>query len=133
MTDLAQATGAVADDGTGVMAPLVYNVNSYTSGLPQAVTNGIVRMLTSSVLTVEARPDGDKWRFTQSYSPSQTASVHPGEELTFTITLHNGSIGAGQKDRVYRFDMVLRSVTDGTVLSSVPVVVLVPHVVRPGF
>ena|SRR5579859_1396364 len=131
MTDLATATGAVADkDGTGVMQPLVYDVNSYTTGLPQAVTNGIVKMLTSSLLNVEARTVGDKWRFTESYFPSQVASVHPGEELTFQITLHNGAIAAGQKDRVYRYDLTLRSVDDGTVLSSVPIVVLVPHVVR---
>ena len=127
LTDVAQATGAVADkNGDGTMQPLVYNVGSYTSGLPEAVTDGIVKMLTASLFDVEAEAVGDKWHFTTGYSPSTVASVHPGENVSFTISLAE-PLTQGPKDRVYHYKIELKSVADGTVLSTAPVVIEVPR------
>lgn len=128
MTEVAIATGAIADrDGDGVFNdPLVYSVQSDGAGLPEAVTDAIVKMLTASEFNVLLAVAGDKWHFVYETSPQGMDSVHPGEIVTFDVTLI-GTISAGQKDRVYRFSIQLHG-EDGTVLDTQPVVVVVPRV-----
>lgn len=128
MTEVAIATGAVADrDGDGAVDdPLVYSVQSDGAGIPEAVTDAIVKMLTASEFNVALAVDGDKWRFVHETLPRGMDSVHPGEVVTFDVTLI-GTISAGQEDRVYRFSIQLVG-EDGTVLDTQPVVVVVPRV-----
>lgn len=131
MTDVAQQTGAIADkNGDGTMEPLVYSVQGDGTGLPGAVTDGIVKMLTASQFDVAISAVGDKWHFWAGSQPENIASVHPGQTVTFQVTLV-GAIDSGAKDRVYRFDVELKS-TDGTVLDKQPVVVVVPHAPHTG-
>ena len=125
MTDLATETGAMADtNGDGIPDPLVYRVQGDATGLPEAVTDGIVKMLTASLFNVKIEAVGDKWHFLVSTAPAQVDSVHPGETVSFDVTLQ-GMIDSGPKDRVYKFDLQLVS-EDGTVLDKKPVVIVVP-------
>lgn len=125
LVELAEQTGAEADiNGDGTLDPLVYRISSDGSGLPEAVTDGIVKMLTQSLLDVSVGPRGDKWHFFTSAAPALVQAVHPGEEVSFSVTL-TGIIDDGPKDRVYRFDIQLMS-ADGTMLDTTPAVVVVP-------
>lgn len=131
MIVVALATGAVADrDGDGIVAePLVYSIQADGAGLPEAVTDAMVKLLTASEFDVGLKVSGDKWGFVLQTQPAEVASVHPGEVVSFEVTLI-GTIASGQKDRVYEFwiDLVGQ---DGTVLDHQPVVIVVPHVSRP--
>ena len=126
MTEVAHATGAVADlNGDGIVEePLVYSVTGDGAGLPEAVTDGIVKMLTASEFDVALEVVGDKWGFFVGSSPAGVDSVHPGENVDFTVDLR-GAIASGIKDRIYKFNLQLVS-TDGTILDTQPVVVVVP-------
>lgn len=128
MTELAWATGAVADvNGDGIVnEPLVYSVQGDGIGLPQAVTDGIIKMLTASEFNVSLDVVGDKWDFLVATAPAGVDAVHPGETVTFDVTLQ-GAITSGQEDRIYRFKVQLKS-TDGTILDTRPVTVVVPRV-----
>ena len=127
MTEVATATGAVADrNGDGVVAePLVYSVQSDGAGLPEAVADAIVKMLTASEFDVGLSVSGDKWDFVLSTAPEGVDSVHPGEIVTFDVTLI-GTITSGQEDRIYRFSIQLVG-HDGTILDIQPVVIVVPR------
>lgn len=131
MTEVALATGAVADrNGDGVVEePLVYSVDDDGTGLPAAVTDGIVKMLTASEFDVTIRPKNDKWGFLTSTDPAGIDAVHPGETVSFFVTL-TGVVASGQEDRIYRFAIQLAG-EDGTILDSQPVVVVVPRVGAP--
>lgn len=128
MREVALATGAVVDgDGDGLIDdPLVYSVQADGAGLPEAVTDAIVKMLTASRFDTTLSVKGDKWGFLRSSYPSEVASVSPGEVVVFDVELV-GAIAAGTKDRVYRFDMQLVG-HDGTILDTQPVVVVVPKI-----
>ena len=127
MTEIAIATGAIADrDGDGAVDdPLVYSVQSDGAGLPEAVTDAIVKMLTTSEFDVTLGVYGDKWDFLYESSPQGVNSVHPGEMVTFTVGLI-GTISAGQEDRVYSFAVQLVG-DDGTILDNQPVTIVVPR------
>ncbi len=130
MRDIARETGAIADrDGDGAADDLlVYSVESDGAGLPEAVTDGIVKMLTSTTFDVGIGVDGDKWEFVAGSEPPRIDSVHPGETVSFDVTLV-GRITSGREDRIYRFSILLRGL-DGTILDRVPAVVVVPHEAR---
>lgn len=127
MTEIATATGAVADrDGDGsVDDPLVYSVQADAAGLPEAVTDAIVKMLTASEFNVFLGLDGDKWHFVHQSFPQGFDRVHPGEIVTFDVQLL-GTISSGTDDRVYKFNIQLVG-EDGTILDTHPVVIVVPR------
>ncbi len=127
MTEVAIATGAIADrNGDGIVnEPLVYSVQADGTGLPAAVTDGIVKMLTASEFDVALQAKNDKWGFLTATMPPGVDSVHPGETVSFTVTL-TGAVASGQEDRIYRFSLQLKG-EDGTVLDTQPVVVVVPR------
>jgi hypothetical protein len=82
-------------------------------------------MLTASEFDVTIRPKNDKWGFLTSTDPAGIAAVHPGETVSFFVTL-TGAVASGQEDRIYRFAIQLAG-EDGTILDSQPVVVVVPR------
>lgn len=124
MTEVAHATNAVADrDGDGESDdPLVYSVEADGVGLPQAVTDAIVHMLTTSEFAVALTAHDDAWGFVTPGLPIE--SVHPGEAVTFEVAL-TGTMPAAAEETRYEFSIELVS-EDGTVLDVQPVVVVVP-------
>lgn len=128
LEELAQFTGAIADlDGDGhVDEPLVYSVNSDGSGLDEAVTDGVFRILTESKLDIALDVVGDKWDFVEGVTPTGPSLVDPGQQAHFDVTLTN-NVGEGEADRAYLIDLELRA-NDGTVLlDELPIVIFVPR------